>query len=405
MTTGSRVLDGRFWENNLPAGHGSSFIGPYFSKVWSGGDAITPSTPRSSFAVKRFRGQLVSRGAPMPPQNYSTVINIQNVGLYWMRPNGYWQTSDIQPVPAYDIREPAAVDSAQEYKLIDKLHAAVYGSGFHPGVFTAEGRKSISLIGESARRIGSGLSRLKARDPYGVAEALGIEPHIGFIRNLRDLSKGLSRCWLEVKYGWEPLLKDAEEGARWIAEMVHGNTPIRLVRTRSWGETKVSTQQSAGRYFSARSDLFKLRYEIESVNVRNSTLLPNIYSVAGVAWETLPYSFVFDWFVPIGSYLQALRTANDLEGRTVRSLKQETIWHDLVDRNGWDTQLAQPVYQPTSFRKVQFSRTVASGIWVPPPITEQTLARLPEYNSWRHAVSAVALLAVGDLRRLSMIRT
>lgn len=404
MTTGNWVKDGRFSVLNQPPGHGTSLVGPHMTKTWSGGDAITPSKPRSSYVGKRFREKPVRRGPPLPPNNYSMTLNDQYTGLYWARPNKYWTTMGFPPVWPSDISSPAQVDPAQEYKVIAKIRDAVYGSGFHPGVFTAEGRQSIALVGNSAKRIGSAIGRLKARDPWGVAEALGVEPEKGFIRSLKDLRKGLSRCWLEIQYGWKPLLSDAEDGAKWMAEMVNGNTPVRIVKTRSWGETKVTSQSQASAYLSARSDLFKLRYVIEQVKARN-TVLPNLYSVAGVAWEKLPYSFVFDWFVPVGKYLEALRTANDIEGRVVRSLKQETIWHELVDGSGWGVQTSQPVYQATSFKRIRFGRTVASGLWAPPPISEQTLARIPEYSSWLHAMNAVALLAVGDLRRLSMVRT
>lgn len=403
MTTGSWVKDGRFWMLNQPPGHGSSFVGPHSTKKWSGGDAIKPSQPRSSYVGKRFRGKPVRRGPPLPPQNYSMMANSQYVGLYWARPNGYWTSMGVNPTWPSDISSPAQVDPKQEYKVISKIRDALYGSGFHPGVFTAEGAKSISLVGDSAYRIGSAINRLRARDPWGVAQALGVEPEKGFIRSLKDLRKGLSRSWLEIQYGWLPLLKDAEDGAKWMAEMVNGNTPVRVVKTRSWGETKVTSQSQAGTYLSARSDLFKLKITIDQVRARH-TALPNLYSVAGVAWEILPYSFVFDWFVPVGSYLEALRTANDIEGRVVRSLKQETVWHDLVDGSGWRVQTTAPILQATAYKRTQFSRTVSSGLWAPPPISEQTLARIPEYTSWRHAMSAVALLAVGDVRRLWAVR-
>jgi len=405
MTIGSVSNDGRYWVDNPTPGYGRAYIGPSSFKTWSGGDAISPSTPRSSFEKKKFRGRFVSRGPFLPPQNYSMRTFSQCTGWYWAKPNSEWVGMSAEPVSPPDISSIAAFDSSQEYKLISKLRDALYGSGFHPGVFTAEGRKTLSLISESAVRIGSALHRLKSGDPWGCAEALGVEPSKGFIRTVADARKGISRAWLEIQYGWKPLLKDAEDGAQWIAETVHGSTPVKVVRTRSWAQTSVTSAAQAGYYLGARSDIFNLRFQVSEI-AKSSVALPSFYSVAGIAWELVPYSFVFDWFVPLGSYLEALRTANDIEGTVIRSLKQTTIWHDLVDGSGWSTQTQSPIFGPqTSRKETNFNRSVSTGLWVPPPISEQSLARLPEYRSWQHAVNAVALLAVGDIRRLSMIRT
>jgi hypothetical protein len=44
-----------------------------------------------------------------------------------------------------------------------------------------------------------------------------------------------------------------------------------------------------------------------------------LYDPAGLAWELLPFSFVADWFVPIGNYLENLNKIPQLHGQYIIS--------------------------------------------------------------------------------------
>lgn len=50
-----------------------------------------------------------------------------------------------------------------------------------------------------------------------------------------------------------------------------------------------------------------LWYEIEDPNVAWASSL-GLLNPAVLAWESVPFSFVIDWFLPVGNFLQSLST-------------------------------------------------------------------------------------------------
>jgi hypothetical protein len=168
--------------------------------------------------------------------------------------------------------------------------------------------------------------------------------------------------------------------------------PGSLRATKTWSAEK-STSLAPSTFdmrFTRRVDVFSLQYVIYGVSARN-TFSPSVATVASVAWEKLPYSFVADWFIPIGSYIEACRTAADISGTIVRSLKQDTIYLDykygpgILVKGDWSG-------PGTSYRRMTFTRSVSSEIRVPHPLSSLAADDLLQYKSWRHAANAVALL-------------
>lgn len=400
MTTGSKTVDGRV--NVYLPDWGTAPLGKFRTLSWTGGDAISASTPRASFPrvykPKGFTRQKRVSRHPLPPQNYSKTVVEQ---WYTFRPARWSGNSSDSyfagtPNTPPDLSVTSSLyDVRQEYKLLAKLREKAYGSGFNPAVFVAEGRQALGMISNAAIRIGSAIGRLRARDPHGVLEALGLEPNNRFSKGLRDRSKALSSSWLEVNYGWMPLLKDAEEGAKWLAEALNGGkTPSAGLKARKTWSAEKSTSRAPGIYdgfFTRRVDIFQLQYEIKGVALRN-TFAPTIATVASVAWEKLPYSFVADWFVPVGAYIEACRTASDISGTVIRSLKVDKTFLDYKMGPGITPKGSWYGGRDPGYTRMEFSRTVSTEIQVPNPLTTLVDDDLLQFTSWRHAANAVALL-------------
>jgi hypothetical protein len=64
-----------------------------------------------------------------------------------------------------------------------------------------------------------------------------------------------------------------------------------------------------------------------------------------VAWEILPWSFVVDWFYPVGTFLDNLSIIPQLEGRFTQTLKQSH--HSIV-------KVINPLYLGAFGDNVQF---------------------------------------------------
>lgn len=128
--------------------------------------------------------------------------------------------------------------------------------------------------------------------------------------------------WLEYQYGWKPLLADIYGAAETMANLHVDPPPLRITAMAS------ATRQAQGvdfaRYLVNGAEYLaeidytcsgKTRYILEVAE--DSKVLQSLQTVGLtnpllLAWEILPYSFVADWFFPLGNYLQQLEYARGL---------------------------------------------------------------------------------------------
>lgn len=122
---------------------------------------------------------------------------------------------------------------------------------------------------------------------------------------VREWSKTLSDLWLEYHFGWAPLLDDIS-GA---ISVLKSDPPSFSVRT--GGRESASSAHWTG---DSLSWSWKLRYEAKArigatVFVSNANFaLANqlgLINPASVAWEVVPFSFLVDWFIPVGKFLES----------------------------------------------------------------------------------------------------
>jgi len=104
-------------------------------------------------------------------------------------------------------------------------------------------------------------------------------------------------------------------------------------------------------------------------------------------WELTPYSFVVDWFIPIGDYLQNVAFAANIKiNRVIRSRK------NYIDCRGINPVAENYIITKGSslyrYKYVVLSRTISNTLDVPLP-RPKPLAEVP---SFKRAANAVALL-------------
>lgn len=358
----------------------------------------------------------------LPPNNYSMTKETIRRSV-WLT----WEGNYMNTVPVGNTPWPnPVIDVSQEYKLIDKLRKKIYGSGFNPGILLMESAKSIPMIGNAAYRLGAAIHRFRKGDWRGMFEAFGVEPrqvHRWMITSdgkwglhrkrahsdyqWRDARKKVSGLWLELSYGWKPLLSDMEAGAAWLAYAL--NPPVnsggRVMGRRAWERTDwVDTPNYGNLTFRKRVISYKLQIVIRGVVVSPSFSAPSLPSLAAIAWEWTPYSFVSDWAVPIGAWLQAMRTARDIRGTVVRTLMTETVCSDLspgkVGYNNYRPKLRMAGITD-EYRKFELVRTVSTELKVPSPFTGLIDGHATVFSAWQRTANAVALLCKGDYRKLS----
>lgn len=367
--------------------------GPFWSKTANGADQSegVKNAPRT-----RSPKQAKPAKKKLTPHPYSCVITRINYSPWEVV---YRQNNFDCTLMLPDVTESGHIPIPAEwdYAVLAKLRRKAYGSGFNPGVFAAEMPEACRMIGDSALRLRRGLLCAALADWRGVIKNLKTPTGVSasaWDNRVREATIGynegrktLSGLWLEIQYGWKPLVSDLENAAKYVAEALNSPVNRNSVRAKKSFE---STSEFFPAYSKAcltqRTTKTTIGYIIESLR-QSPVWEPSLASVASVAWERLPYSFVCDWVAPISSYLEALRTASDLQGTVIKTVFQESTW--TVPRAGPSTSCrplgdVQPKYQ-----LVTLTRTVTSEISPPLPVDE-SLA--DTFSSTTRALNALALL-------------
>lgn len=129
-----------------------------------------------------------------------------------------------------------------------------------------------------------------------------------FVRDMRKegFNSYLGRKWLEYIYGWAPTVSGAFETAEILSKRFQtgsivtgkvGNTArIRIQRRMDYGTEDVFCVSRAKGYY---------QYTIKDPKLLQLTQL-GFTNPLSIAWELLPWSFVLDWFVDVGGYINRM---------------------------------------------------------------------------------------------------
>lgn len=222
-------------------------------------------------------------------------------------------------------------DSDVAVKLLNKIKDAEWQAP----VFVAEAKKSLEMVLKVANTLSRTIRNLKKGRIAQVFKDLGLTKNKRITKRynstrFKDPTKAAAEAWLQLQYGWVPLLLDAKSAAETLAEIVEKDRDLPLT-------TRVTKKLSSGKSeivaFSGQpigSGTILLNHEIEVSKRLLVTYKVNPADVPGslgllnplaVAWELVPLSFVADWFLPIGDYLQHLDA--NLRYTFVSGLKSE----------------------------------------------------------------------------------
>jgi len=122
----------------------------------------------------------------------------------------------------------------------------------------------------------------------------------------------------------------------------------------------------------------------------NVAQLSGLTDPASVLWELTPYSFVADWFIPIGNYLAARSLASALTGTFVTT-KTRRVFCAYEGLANTDNGIVRTVYTTPpkgNCALINVTRTVSTSLNVPVP----SFKTLDKVASWKHCANAVALL-------------
>lgn len=217
----------------------------------------------------------------------------------------------------------------------------------------------------------------------------------------------LAELWLEYRYGWLPLLSDCEALVSAFSRLVTKNPTLGRVtasttkrsdtRTAQNGYLDGAPLQVVGYLLTetSTSRRFILKYQLDSVILNTFSNL-GLTSPVLLGWELVPFSFVVDWFLPVGNALAAFSAFEGLtfkSGCAISFTKKKTSFS--ID--GVFTAPEIPNVQLGSFERISASAFADSVLYSRTPLSGFPSPKLPQFKnpiSTIHAANAVALLTV-----------
>jgi len=128
--------------------------------------------------------------------------------------------------------------------------------------------------------------------------------------------KDLAQLWLELQYGWKPLLQDIHGACTELdrVEQDAEDSAYRVTVSKKVREDtkEVITSPSWPGYKDIRRNMqlchVRLDYRPGNIELARLSSL-GLTNPAMIAWELMPFSFVVDWAFPIGNWINSLDAA------------------------------------------------------------------------------------------------
>lgn len=301
-----------------------------YSRTWSG--TVTPG-----FGKKK--------PSELPVNPHNVYIVQKSPGLWFEEttfsgPNP-WATSDggcyidklgtvqFGPSPG-SCNHDTGADNKAISRLIDKTNAGVKAN-------LAQDLAQISLtartIADSLDRIISAAYAVRKKQFRSAAQILWSNGEWKVKKGRKPLvQNNMANNWLCYQYGWKPILQDITGSMEALSEYFNTASPV-IRKTTASATTRRST---GGRtiYSSGppvlvsgawgESFVSTTRYTVDwTIDDRLIAFLQQtgFTNPINLLWEILPFSFVADWALPIGPYLESLTAFSGM--RVLRGCKTQ----------------------------------------------------------------------------------
>ena len=244
------------------------------------------------------------------------------------------------------------------------------------------------MIAGAARSIQASAHALRRGNILLAMRELNIRDRKGSARKMReryDNGARLDRLWLELNFGWGPLIDDIRAACAVMAQEV----PTTKIRAGSSEPYRFYESKSGPGWKYSKECLGKKRLQLScTVSSVNPNLLLakqlGLTNPAHVAWDAVPMSFVIDWFLPVGQYLKSFDASLGITLSPVTQSKKGDFWSQVV--NNYQTTIPPTVNSVIAESK-EFRRSIVGSLTLP---SARSRLVMPGWDNWR-AVTSVAL--------------
>lgn len=313
------------------------------------------------------------RSRQPPPFSVPAPYEMCEVGVTW------WSTRPAQPPSigvaqgyAYGSRIPDPIATNRAYeKFVSKIHDTATLS-----LLFAERREASRMILNRVVTLIRAWAALLRGNFRKFVRTLNVPPKRKHRGVVRVRGKQASAYWLEYWFGWSPFVQDIYTAV----ELLDSAYPIKRVTAVS-GNSRSFAEPFSYRCLKELT-VCKISADVE---VENEMLYRasqfGIVNPAVVAWELVPFSFLVDWFVPVGNYL---RSFTDFVGLR---LNNPCTTYFIKGEGEGGYRITSPYNRPATSRDIFVAMTRTTEI-PGPTIT----AAIPERLSVTRGATAISLL-------------
>jgi hypothetical protein len=313
---------------------------------WNGIDTDTEGYFRS-YSGTTTPGFRSMKRSKLPDNSYHLDLRItddqQAYTLLHQKVSGQYGTyfqftaSKTSALFPFSIPSPAHNAGASDTAIKRAISAAELDLQSNIAQTTAQFGQTTRMIADSATRLRLAIIATKKGRFSEAADALFTSRRTtktSIPKGQPSKSKSLADNWLAFQYGWKPLLMDIDGSMRALANYMVQTPAVRVVRGSATKKTtsrefiNISQLQTQSKHnlceiCTVTTTKFGVKYAIESpLTVFLSQT--GFTNPINLIWEVLPYSFVIDWFLPIGPYLETL-----------------SAWHGTVFFGGFKNQFTR----------------------------------------------------------------
>lgn len=191
---------------------------------------------------------------------------------------------------------------------LSRLNAQIKGHSFNAAAAFADVEKTGELLANACINAIEAYNALKRRD------------YVDFVRRLPQVVKGdpkgsglaremkrgdIPSIWLAAQYGWRPLISDISDAFDAFTALRQKTRRVKFKASAKGEPYKVSLGYSGigGPYTTVTEKVaYRLELKENLTTAQSLGLVP--LGLFTVAWERVPFSFVLDWFIPIGSTIE-----------------------------------------------------------------------------------------------------
>lgn len=199
------------------------------------------------------------------------------------------------------------------------------------GVGVAEGKQVYNMLANTSLSLLNAYRSARRGDLRGLVGALNLRP-----KKLLT-GKSSAETWLEYQYGWRPLMSDIHSiygvlGDTFdkVAMLVHSRS------TRKHEHSNHTVFEHDNSYTVKEKCLVRIDARVEVPRIRAMSQI-GLINPLSIAWEVVPFSFVLDWFCPVGNVLEAASASSGLSFMG-GSYSQTLEGSHTISRNlAWDS--------------------------------------------------------------------